>query len=173
VTGSAVPTATDGLHSDTAATADRTRRDPVDADPVPSAGAEHGPVAPQVLVVDNDPGIRLVFARALARVGYEVFLAASGVDALHQIDRQPDLVAVLSDLNMPRMGGQALAQQIHRRQPGLPILFVSSSPHAAQLANHPSLDVLTKPVTADQLIAGLEALLTRLHHRAHAASAPS
>jgi CheY-like chemotaxis protein len=145
-----------------------------DTDPADPAALGRGAAPPQVLVVDDDPGIRLVFARAFARAGYEVFLAASGTEALTQLDRQPDVIAVLSDLGMRGMTGLALAQKIHQRQPELPILYVSASQHAAQLANHPSIDLLTKPVTADQLIDGVAALLRhRYNHHHLATSAPS
>jgi CheY-like chemotaxis protein len=58
----------------------------------------------RVLVVDDDEGVRLMFARALMMDGYDVAVAATAEEALHKIEEgRPD--AILLDLRMPVING--------------------------------------------------------------------
>jgi CheY-like chemotaxis protein len=116
---------------------------------------------PRILVVDDDRAVRLVLARALARAGYEVFLADSGSDALDQLEHRRDLIAVLSDIAMPAMSGIELATEVLRRYPGLPVLFVTSTNPDAALLDHPLVGVVHKPVAIAELRTALATLIGR------------
>lgn len=79
----------------------------------------------RVLVVDDTPVNQQVAAHLLRSLGCEPVLADDGVHALdvlteHRVD------AVLTDLNMPRMDGEQLADELRNRQPGLPVLMMSA-----------------------------------------------
>jgi CheY-like chemotaxis protein len=64
-----------------------------------------------VLVVDDDEGVRLLFARALMQDGHAVALAATAEEALHQIEQgRPD--AILLDLKMPVINGVGLLYRL-------------------------------------------------------------
>jgi len=116
----------------------------------------------RVLVVDEDPAVRLVLARALARCGYQVFVAASGADALRQLDRDPDVAAVLSELTMPTAEvGSEFAAQVHREHPGVPILFVTAAVPAAELLADPGVAVVGRPTGVSALRDALAELITR------------
>ena len=88
--------------------------------------ARHGPPTGRLLVVDDEPAVRMVIGRGLARAGYDVFLADSGLDALHQLHQlhqHSRFDAVISDISMPTMTGTELAAEMHRTYPGVPILL--------------------------------------------------
>ncbi len=125
---------------------------------VPLGGREG---APQLIVVDDDPGVRLVLARALARFGYEVFLADSGAAALAELDERPDVVAVLTDIDMTPVDGIELTRHIRSRRPDLPILYITANPAAADLVDLASVDVLAKPVGIAQLRSAIERVVQR------------
>jgi len=137
-----------------AAAADRMHPDP---------GAGHVPVpgASRVLVVDDDPGIRVVLGRALARSGYEVFLAEDGAAALAILVDQPDIVAVVSDIVMPLMDGTELATEILRRHPGRPILFVTTVAADPVLLAHPLVGQVRKPLRLAEVRDALAGLIDR------------
>ena len=110
-----------------------------------------------VLVVDDDAGVRDVAGRALARAGYRV-LAASGADAaMELIDRQDDRSAlvVLTDVLMPVMNGNQLAERIAQRWPDLRVSFMSgySTDELARSGiGAPRRSFLIKPFTLPELV---------------------
>ena|SRR5690242_1108625 len=69
------------------------------------------PRSPRILLVDDEPGIRLTLGAVLSLKGYEVETAVDGMDAIERFTaRRPDLV--ISDLRMPRMDGFELLRKI-------------------------------------------------------------
>src|SRR5690349_20194497 len=80
-----------------------------------------------ILVVEDDPAIRHLLEVTLRAAGYEPALAADGLEALAQLGRvSPALI--LLDLNMPRMDGYALAEELRRRRlsPGVPVIVTTA-----------------------------------------------
>ncbi len=99
----------------------------------------------RVLVVDDEPELRQTIGRGLTRSGYHVAFAANGREALAELAADPDLDAVITDIDMPVMAGPELAGEVLDHHPGVPVLFVSSSPLPDHLLDHPLVDRLPKP----------------------------
>ena len=79
-----------------------------------------------VLVVEDDPMLRRLVARILRKRGYNVLVAADGVEALALFDRHPEPIHLLvSDVVMPGLGGVQLADELLMRHPELKVLFMS------------------------------------------------
>ncbi|MCK6544571.1 ATP-binding protein [Myxococcota bacterium] len=79
-----------------------------------------------VLVVEDAAAVRGLTERALRDAGYDVLTATDGVDALRVIEAQGKEVAlVLTDLVMPRMGGEELARKLTALRPDTRVLFMS------------------------------------------------
>ncbi|HEU5049920.1 MAG TPA: response regulator [Gemmatimonadales bacterium] len=79
-----------------------------------------------ILVVEDEPVVRRLARMALEEVGYAVIEAADGGEALEALRRADGTVQlVLSDVVMPGMGGQELAQVLRADRPELPLLFMS------------------------------------------------
>jgi response regulator RpfG family c-di-GMP phosphodiesterase len=108
----------------------------------------------RVLVVDDDPSVRLVHSRYVEMLGYEVEMAADGVEALTKLPLGIDLV--LLDLYMPNMDGFEVATRIraHPDHALLPIIMVTGMdreswfPRALEVGAN---DVISKPINADEL----------------------
>jgi len=80
----------------------------------------------QVLVVDDDPTIRICLTVLLESVGYDVATAVDGLEALLLINESaPDII--ISDLNMPRMSGVDLLSEIRRRFPQIITIAMSGA----------------------------------------------
>ncbi|HOV85679.1 MAG TPA: response regulator [Syntrophobacteraceae bacterium] len=80
----------------------------------------------RVLVVEDEESMRELLRTILSRLGFEVFVAANGGEALLRVEEQglePDLV--LTDVVMPGMSGAVLAERLRRSQPDLKVLFMS------------------------------------------------
>jgi CheY-like chemotaxis protein len=119
-----------------------------------------------VLLVDDEPTVRLVLAQELAEEGFEVVDAADGAAALALLDRPVPVDLLVSDLAMPGMDGVALIREARRRCPGLPaILLTGYAGEAAAMAVGGALDrdgtfaLLRKPVTGAALADQVAALL--------------
>lgn len=115
------------------------------------------PVKPRLLVVDDEPGIRLAYSQWFTKRGFEVEAVANGLHAVEQCREQP-YDAIIMDLEMPVMGGAAAAREIRAMHPAVPIIIVS-----AYLHDHAELDaanaMFTKPVRLLDLEAHLRGML--------------
>ena len=90
---------------------------------IPRTG--NGPVASsplKVLVVEDDPLIRLSTADMIADLGHAVVEAANATEALGLLD---GIDLLLTDIGLPGISGSDLAAEAARRHPGLPIIFIS------------------------------------------------
>ena|SRR2546426_8803542 len=117
-----------------------------------------------VLLVDDEPESREVLSIMLAHVGFDVVLAASGQDALHLAEKQPDLI--LLDLHLPRLDGFEVCRRL-RALPStrhIPICAMTAL-YPGSAEKHEILDAgadafLRKPIDPAELRATLRALLT-------------
>jgi two-component system, chemotaxis family, sensor histidine kinase and response regulator PixL len=119
---------------------------------------------PVVLVVDDSLTTRQTLALTLQKAGYRVLQAKDGREGLEQLEREPDIKAVFSDVEMPRMNGfEFLAQcrQKHSKEQ-LPIIMLTSrgGDKHRQIAQYMGAnDYLTKPYLAVDILRSLEAVL--------------
>lgn len=65
----------------------------------------------RILIVDDDPGIRLLFEKAMQRAGYDCHVSASALDAMDLMSAL-EFDVVITDIDMPGMTGIELAEQI-------------------------------------------------------------
>lgn len=112
-----------------------------------------------LLVVDDEPGVRHIVTRALAAEGFCVEAAENGAEALRAIERSlPQLV--LLDLQMPVLDGAGFAQALRERGVTLPIVVMSGTMGAEQLAvEMRATRCLAKPFTLRELRAALHEAL--------------
>ncbi len=124
---------------------------------------------PRVLVVDDDEVLVRSYARMLSAEGYEVEVQLDGESAVSAVKSAPYDV-VLSDIDMPRLGGVALLERIRAYDLDIPVVLITGSPSletAVAAVEHGALRYLTKPVEASKLRA-VTADAVRLHRLARA-----
>lgn len=110
----------------------------------------------QVLIVEDDPALREVYADALLGEGYAVSLAANGSEALDVLSAGDLPCAVLLDLRMPVMSGWELADRLQKSEQWntLPIVVVAAHYLVADEAQRIGARAwLQKPVRLDRLVA--------------------
>ncbi len=116
-----------------------------------------------VLLVEDELVVRDLAADALRRQGYQVVTAASGPEALDLVQQAVRPFDVLvTDIVMPQMNGQQLADILLLRQPMLKVLFISGYsdlPRKHDGMLRPGMALLTKPFTPGQLVQRVRALL--------------
>ena len=82
-----------------------------------------------VLAIDDEPSLREILSRLLARMGSRTVVAADGMQGLQSFSQQQDDIRlVLVDLAMPRMGGEEVVRALRPMRPGLPIILMSGYP---------------------------------------------
>ena len=113
-----------------------------------------------ILIVDDETDIAELFRqqfRREARQGtYVLHFACSGKEALRKLAAgiEPQLIVILSDINMPVMDGLELLRQIKTRRPDLPVIMVTAygDDERRRLAGeYGAAEFITKPVDFDFL----------------------
>jgi two-component system cell cycle sensor histidine kinase/response regulator CckA len=119
----------------------------------------------RVLVVDDEPLIRLFVARALTTSGYDVIEADSAERAMELLETEGDsLSLLLSDVGLPGASGPELVEHARKSFPSLPTQLMSATPKAwlvGECVLPPTTDLLQKPFKVVELFQRLEQLLTR------------
>ena len=128
-----------------------------------SMPAGHGEL---ILVVDDDAPIRDYVSTILGRQGYRVVSCSDGVEAIALFETNPgEISLVITDVDMPRLGGVALARALLQLRPDLRLLGISglsrNEPDESGLP--PIQDLvhafLPKPFTAQDLLGTVHSLL--------------
>jgi len=141
---------------------------PVSAGPstesVPVAAADLPKGAGEtVLVVDDEPAIRLIAQRTLESCGYRVLLAADGAEAIATFRAQYQSIAlVMLDMTMPVLDGVPTIQALARIDPTVRIVAVSgihANEQAARAASPRVTQFIPKPFTAEMLLKAIQQAL--------------
>ena len=117
-----------------------------------------------ILLVEDETAVRELATRVLRQQGYTVLVATNGQEAFDLVGQQPNstIHLLLTDLIMPRQGGEALANQLIALFPTLKILFISGYSERS-LDGQQMLEFqatfLQKPFTPEQLVYQVRELL--------------
>jgi PAS domain S-box-containing protein len=118
-----------------------------------------------VLVVEDDPLVRMAVQGFLEGLGYRPLLAVDPAEGLRIAgQRGPEIDVLLTDVMMPGMLGRRLAEAVREHLPGLPAVFMSAHPSDELLRAgrlEPGGRLLVKPFDAEALGSALRAVLDR------------
>jgi CheY-like chemotaxis protein len=117
-------------------------------------------MAATILVVDDDANVRELLKLHLTAAGYEVYVAADGIQAGYSVLRhRPDLI--ICDVNMPHMDGFEFVSALNADAtiPKIPVVFLTTFEEGDQRGKELGVvGYLNKPIRADRLL-GLVARL--------------
>src|SRR5262249_46920903 len=108
-----------------------------------------------VMIVDDDPEVRVIVAEFLDDFGYRVLQANGGAEALELLAGTPDLRMIITDIRMPEMSGIELANIATQRQTDLKIILISGYFVSQQVERR----FLRKPFRMKELEAAVRAEL--------------
>jgi DNA-binding response OmpR family regulator len=115
-----------------------------------------------VLVVDDEEAVRLVVARAVAKLGFSANVAPDGASALSIFKADPGIYTiVLLDLKIPGMESSEILENIRRLRPDIPVILMSgfgSQDALARMAGHRISGFLHKPFTLEELASRMRAV---------------
>lgn len=130
-----------------------------------AASAPHALPDATVLVVDDEPTVRMMMIDGLGLLGIHCVAAADGASALTLLDRMPPIDLLVTDVGLPGgLNGRQVADEARRRQPDLGVLFVTGYADNVVLQKgtvEPGIDVLTKPFPIEELQRRVANLLAR------------
>ena len=113
-----------------------------------------------ILIIDDEPDVedlfRQRFRRETRKGSYVLHFAGSGETALDMLahDITPQLIVILSDINMPGMDGLTLLREIKQRRPDLPVMMVTAygdNERRQRASEYGAAEFITKPVDFDRL----------------------
>jgi CheY-like chemotaxis protein len=117
-------------------------------------------VTVSILVVDDESDVaelyRQRFRREVRQGTYRMHFANSGEDALDRLAGgvEPNLIAILSDINMPGMDGLDLLAEVKRHYPELPVMMVTAygdDERRRRAKELGAVDFLSKPIDFELL----------------------
>ncbi len=115
----------------------------------------------KILIVDDEESILDVTESFFQRMGYEVYTAGNGVEALETLE-QISVDCVFTDINMPEMDGLTLAAKIREKDNTLPVVIMTGYPsleNSIQTMKNGVVDYLIKPVNLSQMELTLQRIL--------------
>lgn len=123
---------------------------------------EHGRPRGTILLVDDDTDVLEIAQEMLVRLGFDVYAASRGNEALEWIrSHKGPVAAALLDLAMPEMSGDEVARELQRIRPSTPILIMSGFREEIARGRLPGdlcVAFLQKPFTREQLVQRLRGL---------------
>jgi CheY-like chemotaxis protein len=116
-----------------------------------------------VLVVDDEPVVRMLAAEVLLDLGYTAIEASDGASGLKVLESDARIDLLLTDVGLPGgMNGRQLADAARLLRPGLKVLFITGYAENAVLSHGhlgPGMQVLTKPFAMTALADRIQDLI--------------
>ncbi|WP_338512862.1 ATP-binding protein [Pseudomonas trivialis] len=115
-----------------------------------------------VLIVEDDPAVRVLVSTVLKELGYGFVEAGDAVKAVPIIESEQRIDLMISDVGLPGMNGRQLAEIGRQIRPGLKVLFITGyAEHAAVRGGFldPGMQLITKPFTFDLLTAKVREMI--------------
>ena len=116
----------------------------------------------RILLVDDDPLLRVTIVMTLEAAGYQVVSANEGAEALSILDHDPAITLVLSDINMPGMDGTTFLSKVKECYPSLPVIILSVNSAWSwrpQMKAAGAQAYLPKPFTTQELLHSVQSVL--------------
>lgn len=115
-----------------------------------------------VLIVEDDPAVRVLVSAVLSELGYAFVEAGDANSAVPILDSAQRIDLLISDVGLPGMNGRQLAEIGRQYRPGLKVLFITGyAEHAAVRSGFldPGMQMITKPFTFDLLTAKVREMI--------------
>ncbi len=116
-----------------------------------------------MLIVDDEPSVRMLVTEVLEDLGYTAIEAADSVAGLKVLQSDVRIDLLVTDVGLPGgMNGRQMADAGRERRPDLKVLFITGYAENAVLGNghlHPGMQVLTKPFVLETLATRIKDLI--------------
>ena len=135
-----------------------------DAESIPAGVAQPGAT---ILIVDDEPTVRLLLADVLGELGYTLIEAADSIGGLEVLRSNVHIDLLITDVGLPGgMNGRQMADAGVEVRPDLKTLFITGYAETAAIGDGqlgPRMQVLTKPFSVDTLVLRVRELMAAKH----------
>ena len=135
-----------------------------DEGPAEPTAARHAEQGETVLVVDDEPTVRMLVVEVLEDLGYTAVEAADSAAGQRVLQSETRIDLLVTDVGLPGgMNGRQLADVARATRPGLKVLFITGYAENAVLSHghlQPGMHMLTKPFAMDTLASRIKSLIT-------------
>jgi CheY-like chemotaxis protein len=115
----------------------------------------------RVLVVEDEPSVRMLISETLVELGYVPVEAVDGPSGLRAVQSGMKVDLLITDVGLPGLNGRQLADAARALHPGLRVLFITGFAGSAAVGNamlEPGMQILTKPFSMEALAAKLRSI---------------
>ncbi|NBF06232.1 PAS domain-containing protein [Pseudomonas sp. Fl5BN2] len=136
-------------------------------EPPAAASANQAPQAiagETVVVVEDDPAVRMLVLNVLSELGYRAFEAEDARSALPLLESPMRVDLLVTDVGLPGMNGRQLAEIARQHRPGLKVLFMTGYAEKAaerQGFLEPGMDLMAKPFSIEDLAQKIRQMIGR------------
>jgi CheY-like chemotaxis protein len=117
-----------------------------------------------VLVVDDEPTIRMLIGDTLGELGYQAIEVGDAASGLKVLESDAEIDLLITDVGLPGgMNGKQMADIARKKRPKLKVLFITGYAENAAISNghlEPGMHVMSKPFAMDQLAARIRSVIT-------------
>ena len=118
-----------------------------------------------ILIVDDEPTVRMLVTEVLEELGYAAIEAADGVSGLKVLQSDVRIDLLITDVGLPGgVNGRQMADAARQVRPELKVLFITGYAENAAIGNgqlEPGMHVLTKPFAMEVLASRIKAIITQ------------
>lgn len=124
---------------------------------IPNTSQLPRPSQPRVLIVDDEPSVRMITRLQLEGANYAVTVAGTATEALACVrGADPAFKVILLDVGLPDQRGTDLLPELRTTSPQSSVVLISGDPKE-NVPDHGANGFLAKPFTRDQLLAAIRA----------------
>lgn len=119
----------------------------------------------RILIVDDDPQMRIALKEAINRLSYDADTATDGRDALKRLNNT-NYALIITDMKMPGMDGLSFLKEVRKRW-NIPVLVITgfgTVENAVETMKEGATDYLMKPFSFDAMGKAVESILSRIQH---------
>ncbi|MEW6569729.1 MAG: sigma-54 dependent transcriptional regulator [Nitrospirota bacterium] len=120
-----------------------------------------------ILVVDDDPQMRLALEEAIQRLGYSVVVCNNGQDAVEKFHKN-SFSLIVTDMKMPKMDGLMFLKEVRRSFGNLPVLVITgfgTVENAVETMKEGATDYLMKPFSIDVLKKAIDSIMIKMKYK--------
>lgn len=115
-----------------------------------------------LLVVEDDPAVRMIVLDELNELGYTTLEAMDGPTAIPLLQSSVKIDLLISDVGLPGMNGRQIAEIGRQHRPDLPVLFMTGYAQSAASRSEflaPGMEMISKPFSMDEMAAKIRDML--------------